>query len=198
MTYLKTLLSLCACFLMVSAGVLLLQLRSDAVHIAASIQQTLSSAQATLGHIDEDAKTANSVLRTANGAINNARDILRDEKASIKQANDQTIETMDNLNKLVQNLDASQKQVVANVADTLKAVQTTTSSVAPVMQQAQKDLAALEPIIAQSQVAMDNVNKTTTDVAAEVHKFVYPPPQKWWQKVWGPMKLIMHMVTVPI
>lgn len=199
MNYLKGLVYICAMFLMVSAGMLLLQLRSESLKITASVQQTLGSTQVVLGHIDEDATTARTVLRTANGAINNARDILRDEKASIKEANDQTIETMDNLDKLVKSLDVSQKEIVENVADTLKTVQTTTSSVVPVMNQAQKDLASLEPVIEETRIAMDNVSKTSTDVQTEVHKLVYPPPAPWYKKyIFSPAKILMHMVTVPI
>lgn len=209
MTFLQSLkisLEISAVFMMLSAGALLLQLRSESIKVTASLQSTLSKTQVVLNHLDEDVTTANSVLRTANGAINNARDILRDEKASIKEANDQTIETMDNLDKLVQSLDVSQKEIATNVADTLKTIQATTASVAPVMNQAQRDLADLEPVIEQTRVTMQNtadtmahVSGVTADVQAEVHKLVYPPPQKWYQKyILSPMKIGLKLFTIPI
>jgi 50S ribosomal subunit-associated GTPase HflX len=130
---------------------------------------------------------------------------LKEEHDTLMTANKETLQAMNDLDTLVKNLDASQKDVVANVNQTLTGVQSTVASVTPVMVQTQKDLADLEPVIAQTQALMvqatdttTNISKTTADIATEIHKYVYPPPQKWYQKIWGPIKLGIHMLTVPI
>jgi hypothetical protein len=110
------------------------------------------------------------------------------------------------LDTLVANLDVSQKEVTANLQETLVFVQKTSQSAIPVMQQTQKDLADLEPVIQQSQEllkqttdTMNHVSGATQDVQTEIHKFIFPPPQPWYKKyIFNPLRIVTKMITVPV
>jgi hypothetical protein len=44
-----------------------------------------------------------------------------------------------------------------------------------------------------------NAELVTDDAEHEVHKLVYPPPRKWWQKwITDPVKTAAHLITIPI
>jgi hypothetical protein len=100
---------------------------------------------------------------------------------------------------LVQSLDQTQKQAGVSIAET-------SAALVPVMQQTREDLAQLEPAIRQVTPLLErttdiavNVSNATADVEHEIHKFVYPPPRKWYQKwLLDPLKTAAHLVTIPV
>ena len=193
-------------FLSIALGSLALELRSDAKKVTASVQQTLVASQTTIQNLNTTVTALERTVKIAGGAINIVRDDLRDESTTLVAANKSTLQAMTDLDVLVKHADASQLQIVTSVQQTLKSVQETTAAVIPVMQATQKNLETLQPVIAQAQVlmknssdTMSNVSKSTADVATEIHRFVYPPPAKWYQKyIFSPAKILMHMVTVPV
>lgn len=79
-------------------------------------------------------------------------------------------------------------------------------AIVPMAKQTQQDLLDLDPIIrqmlplAQSTTAItEHVSGVTADVEHEVHKLVYPPPRKWYQKWFlDPLKTAAHLITIPI
>ena len=95
--------------------------------------------------------------------------------------------------------DATQKQAGASIAQTGAAL-------APVIAQSAQDLAELQPVIRQiapllqqSTAVAANLNAGTADVAHEIHKLVYPPPRKWYQKYFlDPLRTAAHLLTIPI
>jgi chromosome segregation ATPase len=207
--WLKILMALSLMFCSISVGIFFLRLASDTKQIAQSVQQTAVQIQTTTKDVDEYmTATLNSVQgvsETAASTLNDIDNTIQNEQASIKAANQATVKAMQDLDTLVVNADASQKQVIASVQATLTAVQKTTESVLPVMDQTHKDLAALEPainqiqpLLQQSTDTMTHVSQATADISTEIHKYVYPQPQKWYQKLWGVTKLGMHMLTYPL
>jgi len=145
----KLLLYFSATFCLLAFGSLALRLASDSRLITASVQQTLGETQVTLKQTDSAVTDLRRTLEVAGGTLNIARDTLRNEQASIKEANAQTIATMRGLDELVQNsnhlvtsANASQQQVVADTHATMVAIQST---------------------VAQTSTVIDSINKTATD-----------------------------------
>lgn len=203
MKWLSILLCLSLIFCATSIGIFFIHLDSSTKKITASIQQTATTVQQTTKDVDEyTTSTLNDmqgVLEVAGDTLNEIQMTVKNEQKSIQEANKETISTMQNLNTLILHLDANQDQVTLSLQQTLKSVQETTAATVPVVQQAQKDLADLEPILAQANSTMTNVAASTEDIKTEIHKFVYPPPQKWYQKyLLSPLKLGLHMLTVPV
>ncbi len=202
----RIVLALSAVFLIVSTGVLMLRLSSDSKAITSSVQQALGSVQITLQHTDAAVTDARRTLEIAGGTLNIARETLKKEQGSIQQANAATVQSMQDLDALIKNLDSNQAQITAGSVDALKSIQTATSSITPVMQQTQKDLETLQPVIEKSQELLNNstdtmahVSGTTQDIQTEIHKFVYPPPRKWYQKyITDPVRFGLKMLTVPL
>jgi hypothetical protein len=51
-------------------------------------------------------------------------------------------------------------------------------------------------LLTQSAGIANNINQTTADLSHEVHKLVYPPPRKWYQKfITDPLKVASHVLT---
>jgi hypothetical protein len=45
----------------------------------------------------------------------------------------------------------------------------------------------------------ESLSEMMADTAHEVHKFVYPPPRKWWQRYFtDPGKVAARLITIPI
>ena len=177
-----------------------------ALQIAFLVRQTQASeielqktAGAVLAHMDATVTDLDRTVQIAGGAIGEARKIERDNRSEIAAVNHQTVLTMQHVNELIQSIDASQKQAASSIAQT-------SGSMVPVIQQAQRDLADLQPAIQQvtpllqrtTDIAV-NLSNTTADVQHEIHKFVYPPPRKWYQKYFlDPAKTLAHLVTIPV
>jgi hypothetical protein len=158
-----------------------------------------NKANATVDHLDGVLTDIGRDAQLAGGVLNVTRQIELDNRADIKAANTQTLTTLGHVDELVVSFDASQKQAS-------RAIQDTSAALLPVMDQTRRDLAALEPAIGQMTPLLQqgtgiagNLNKTTADVEAEVHKLVFPPPRKWWQKWFlDPLKTAAHLITIPI
>jgi uncharacterized membrane protein len=190
---------------MIETGLLLHRLSVDSSKITASVQATLVSVKTTADNLQATITDINRTIQSVDGVVHIVRVDLKEEHDTLVATNRETLQAMNDLDTLVKNLDISQKEVVVSTNQVLRAVQGSTEAVSPVLQQTQKDLADLEPVIAQTQVlmknssdTMGNVSASTADIAHEIHKYVYPPTQKWYQKIWGPLKLALHMITVPI
>lgn len=52
----------------------------------------------------------------------------------------------------------------------------------------QQSLTNIEETTAHSAVVADNVAATTGDIRDKVHSYTNPPPKKWYQKIWNPIK----------
>ena len=132
------------------------------------------------------------VIQLAGGVLNVTRDIERDNRKDIQAANEKTLATLGHVDDLIVSFNQSQR-------DASMAIQRTSAAVIPVMTQTATDLKALEPAIQQGTAIASNLNGATADVAQEIHKFVYPPPRKWWQRwVTDPAKVAAHLITIPL
>ena len=169
-------------------------LASDA---RALIQQVRD--QKILQHADGAVTDLGRAAREAGGVLDTTRDIERDNRKDIKAVNLQTLVTLSHVDALVLSFDASQKQAAA-------AIEQTSAALVPVMQQTQQNLRALQPAINQvapllqrsTDIAV-NLSNATADVEHEIHKLVYPPPRKWWQKYFlDPLRVAAHLVTIPV
>lgn len=210
MRYLKVMVAVSAIFALAAIGVcgvemfLVVREARNAVlgaapQVKAQAAQIAGQAQLVLGSADASLRTLNKTLRTTNDAINQARDIERDNRADIKEINAQTVMSLEKFNALLVSVDASQKQAAGAIAQS-------SAALAPVMLQAETDLRELQPAIQQitpllmrsTDIAV-NLSNTTADVEREVHSLVYPPPRKWWQRyIVDPLKIGMHLVTIPL
>lgn len=130
-------------------------------------------------------------LEIAGGTLNLARDTMRDERSTIRAANEQTIATMQNVDRLVAGAADSQRDVATRAATAL-------ASVEPVMRQTQADLAALEPVISAAKPVLDstaatmaNADRISADLATITDGAVQPRPwyKRWAGYLWMPVKL---------
>jgi methyl-accepting chemotaxis protein len=148
-------------------------------------EETKASSQAvrsSLVKIDSTVADLDRTVLIAGGALNEARRIERDNSAGLQDVNRKTLDTLSHVDAFVLSLDASQKQAAASI-------QQTSQALAPVIEQTSRDIHDLEPaiqqltpLLQQFTATASNLNNTTADVQHEVHKLVYPPPRKWWQK----------------
>ena len=203
---LKLLKALSAVFAFGCVGIFFLQLSSDVKNITVSTQQMATATQQTLGSVQKavgplqqtvDATNAamvdlRRVILIAGGTLNIARDTLRREQSSIQEANQQTISTMKGVNKLVDNVDVSQKEMADNVSKTLQSIQ-------PVMSQTQQTLATTQETIAATKPMIENLNGMTGNLnkmSAQVETVVSngTKPQPWYKKAfayaWAPIKIV--------
>jgi hypothetical protein len=160
--------------------------------------QELGIAQ-TIVHLDATITDLDRTVQIAGGTLDQARKIERDNRHEIAQVNEQTLATLQHVDALVQSFDVTQKQAGASISQT-------SAALVPVIEQTRKDLAQLEPAIRQvepllmrtTDIAV-NVSNATADVEHEIHKLVYPPPRKWYEKYFlDPLRTAAHLVTIPI
>jgi hypothetical protein len=199
-------LTIAACLFLWDAHSKLTQAQANLDSIETEITKTLTIIQTDLNAIHGSAKQINGMItdidrtvQIAGGVLNITRQIERDNRTDLQASNTQTLSTLKHVDGLVVSFDASQKQAA-------QSIEQTTAALIPVMWQTQRDLAALEPsiqqstpLLAQATAVTSNANKITADMATEIHKFVYPPPRKWYQKyIFDPVKTMIHLITIPI
>ena len=156
-------------------------------------------ADIVISHLGATVTDLDRTIQIAGGAINEARRIERDNRAQIAAVNQQTLTTLEHVDALVVNFDSTQRQAGT-------AITATSASLVPVIQQTHDDLKELQPAIAQMQPLLlrltdtaANVSNATADVEHEIHKLVYPPPRKWYQKYFlDPLKTAAHLITIPV
>ncbi len=157
-------------------------------------RSALRDNQKILDHADGVITDLGRTVKIAGGVLNETRDIERDNRADIAKMNSRTLTTLGHVDNLVQSFDRTQKSAGL-------AIEQTTAALVPVIQQTQKDVADLEPAIQQvtpllmrsTDIAV-NLSNATADVQHEIHKLVYPPPRKWWQKwITDPAKDLIQM-----
>ena len=213
MRVLKAILAVSGIFALAAIGFCALQIS----HTANQARQTLADADAVLkdnstvlkgisqhadivvSHVGATVTDLDRTIQIAGGTLNEARRIERDNRADIAAVNKQTLLTLQNVSGLVVSLDGTQRQAGA-------AITATSASLVPVIQQTHDDLKELQPAIAQMQPLLlrltdtaTNVSNATADVEHEIHKLVYPPPRKWYQKYFlDPLKTAAHLITIPI
>ena len=164
-----------------------------------SLAVTSQNTQSVLLHMENTVRDFDRTVQIAGGAINTARQIERDNRLEIAAVNRETLDTLKNVNGLVVSLDATQKQAGASIAET-------SAALAPVIEQSARDLAELQPAIHQVTPLLErttdvaaNLSNATADVQHEIHKLVYPPPRKWYQKWFlDPLRTAAHLFTIPI
>jgi hypothetical protein len=152
-----------------------------------------------LEHMDAALIDVRRDIQIAGGVLNQTRDIERDNRVDLKAANTKTLATLAHVDDLIISLDASQRQAASAIAQT-------SAALLPVMQQTQQDLAELQPaiqrlppLLQRSTEIAGNLSDATSDVQHEIHKMVYPPPRKWYQKYFlDPIKIGLHLVTIPL
>jgi hypothetical protein len=199
MRYLKAILTVSAIFALMAIGVC-------GVEVAVAVQEARQAARAIsaqakpiLIRINATVTDLDRTVQIAGGAINEAREIERDNRSELAAVNRATLSTLQHVDGLVVNVDASQKQAASSIAQT-------SAELEPVMEQAELDLRELRPAIRQiTPLLMEstdiaaNLSNTTADVQHEIHKLVYPPPRKWWQRYFlDPLKTAAHLITIPL
>lgn len=158
---------------------------------AAAAQSTIQQLQPAITELKPTIVDTRRTIEIAGGTINLARDTMRNEQESIRQANQQTISTMRNLDELVAGAGQSQKAIAEDLAKTFE-------TVPPVMAQTQTDLASLDlaitdmrPLLANSTATMANAARISSDLAKITDDATKQQPwyKRMWGYIWAPVKL---------
>lgn len=148
------------------------QLQADADDLIKQSGAAVSQASRGMVAVQSQAlATLTDVRRTvliAGGVLNVTRQIERDNRDEIHQVNVQTLAGIKQASELM-------AQVGQNVNEVSAALLPMFRSTTRVMDQ-------LYPLTVQATGIATHANNISGDVDHEVHKFVYPPPRKWWQK----------------
>jgi ABC-type transporter Mla subunit MlaD len=158
---------------------------------SAAVQRTIEQLRPAVAEMKPTMTDVRRTILIASGTLNLARDTLRNEQATIRAANQQTIDTMKNVDQLVANVDQSQQQIARHADAALALIE-------PVMTQTRADLAALEPVVSAAKPVLDNTAATmanadriSADLAKVTDDAVRPKP--WYKRVagyiWVPVKL---------
>jgi ABC-type transporter Mla subunit MlaD len=163
------------------------------------LQATIQSTNKVVSNLDATITDTRRVILIAGGTLNIVRDTMRKEQSSTEAAIRSSQALVDNSNKLVSTADDTLKQLTISVNHSLEPLPL-------LLQQTQADLKDLEPTITEltplaknTSDAMEHVSGITADTQHEIHKFVYPPPQPWYDKyIINPAKIVLHMLTIPL
>ena len=173
---------LCASVFFLVLSTAVTKVRDDVHTTAVSIQRTAASTQSTMADTRR-------VLEIAGGTLNIARDTMRDEQKKFKAETDALLQTTRNIDVLV-----------AQATVTLQ-------SVPPLMTTSQETIAKMgatmdginQVVDGPVMSTMQHVDGVTADVQTEVHRLVFPPPRKWYQKyIVDPLKIAGHLLTYSI
>ena len=190
---------LCGAFAFAALGACAIEMMLAVHQVRENIDNTSVYVQKSLAHVDATVTDLDRTVQIAGGAINEARQIERDNRGELAAVNRATLSTLQHVDSLVVSFDTSQHQ--ASVA-----IQQTSAALVPVIAQTESDLRELQPAIAQMMPLLQhstdvaaNVSSATADVAHEIHKLIYPPPRKWWQRyLLDPLKTAAHLITIPL
>lgn len=199
MKYLKDIVAVSAIFALAAIGVLAIEATRTLQDARNIIDASFAHMQLILTRVDATVTDLDRTVQIAGGAINEARRIERDNREEIAAVNTQSLATLQHVDGLVMSVDASQAQAAHAIADV-------STALVPVMAQTERDLRALEPaiqqvtpLLLQSTAVAANLSASTADVEHEIHKLVYPPPRKWYQRyILDPLRTAVHLVTIPI
>src|SRR5271165_106226 len=196
MKYLRGLVAVSAVFALTAIGMCAVELLLAVRAARENVASTSVYVQKTLTHLDATVTDLDRTVQIAGGAINEARRIERDNRGELAAVNHATLATLQHVDSLVVSFDESQAQ-------TSLAIQRSSAGLVPVISEAEADLSELRPAIAQmtpllqrSTEVAANLGAATADVEHEIHKFVYPPPRKWYQRyLLDPLKTAAHLIT---
>jgi hypothetical protein len=197
--FLHCLIAVTASFALAAIGIGAVETAAAVREARANIASTSLYVQKALTHVDATVTDLDRTVQIAGGAIGEARKIERDNRGELAAVNRATLATLQHVDGLVVSFDTSQHQASM-------AIQQTSAALVPVIAQTEVDLRELRPAIAQmtpllqqSTAVAANLNDATADVEHEIHKLVYPPPRKWWQRyLLDPLKTAAHLVTIPL
>lgn len=197
--FLRNTVAACAIFALAAIGFCAIEAASLANDARQALTATSARAQQSIVHLDATITDLDRLAQIAGGALNEARQIERDNRKEIAAVNRQTLRTLQNAAALIDAVNLTQRQAGSSIADM-------SAALVPVIKQTQQDLADLKPAIEQMTPLLQqgtaiagNLNASTADVEHEIHKLVYPPPRKWYQKYFlDPLRAAAHLVTIPV
>jgi hypothetical protein len=134
-----------------------------------------------------------------------ANDIERDTRIVLAHLDRKTLPDVDTI---VEDSDHALKALTLDAHDELTAMQGATEAVHSATDSLTLDFDGLhdriddpriDSILGNVQSTTFELAGTTADIHTEIHKFVYPPPRKWYEKfILDPLKLGAKMLTIPL
>jgi hypothetical protein len=134
-----------------------------------------------------------------------ANDIERDSRYVLDHLGRKTLPELDTI---VTDSDNALKALTLDTHDELLAMQGATEAVHSATDSLTLDFDDLhsriddpriDSILGNVQSTTFELAGTTADIHTEIHKFVYPPPRKWWQTwIVDPVKIGAKMLTIPL
>lgn len=210
---LKLLIAVSVIFCVTSLGIFFLQLRSDTKKVSTQAVTTLQLVQTqvqtevprlnqTLNNVDATVTDLRRTIEIAGGTLNIARDTLKKSQ----QTNLATLQSIQQLVAQGQPVLKQTQDTMLSAQHTMEETQKTIADIQPVLKETQSTLSQLGIVTQKLQPAADSLSGTmahidgiTQDAQTEIHKFVYPPPQPWYDKyIINPVKLGMRMLTIPL
>jgi len=163
------------------------------------LDKAVNNLDKTVSTLDATIVDVRRTVLIAGGTLNIVRDTMRDEKESAEAAVESSHALVKNSTILVNTANASLLSLTESVNKAL-------GPVPPLLDQTRENLLLLEateeqltPLAKNTSDTMEHVSGITADTQYEIHKFVYPPPQPWYDKyIINPAKIIFHMLTIPL
>ena len=192
----KTFLQLAGVFALLSAGLFFIQLGRDADSITASVT---GSTDRVAKDFDDVRVMLNAAGFQAEETLHHTDEILEVERSAQKQQLAKTQQALDQLTLTLQHLDRSTADALQPVGPLLQQTQDTLAKTGGLENQLQQNLVLMQPAIQNVNQLTANLDQTSADIEHEVHKLVYPPPRKWYQKyLLDPAKTAAHLISIPV
>lgn len=202
----RALIPLFICFVLAAIGVGFVIADLDTHAVLADSDEFVQHANALMMRVQTDyefeQRSLGSVLNNASIATRQAAIFAVEEREQLRKTgldSDKTVKaTRIVIDRAGLLLDHADKQLTGKDG----ALEQATAS----LRSLNVDLAALKPSIDRMPQLMDkttgiagNLDSSTADIATEIHRFVYPPPRKWYQKyVEDPLKMGLRIITISL
>jgi uncharacterized protein (DUF3084 family) len=192
----KTFLQLAGVFALVSIGCFFLRLSYSLKAITVTTNDSL---RAIAKDADDVRVMLNAAGFQAEETLHHTDEILEVERSAQKQQLAKTQQALDQLTLTLQHLDRSTADALQPVGPLLQQTQDTLAKTGGLENQLQQNLVLMQPAIQNVNRLTANLDQTSADIEHEVHKLVYPPPRKWYQKyLLDPAKTAAHLISIPV
>ena len=197
---LKDLLGVAGVVALMALTVLLVALTQDADKLTVSTQAVMTNTTGTLAKVDATITDARRVLLIAGGTLNIARDTMRDQQKTVKAESQAILDTTRNVNAAVRHIDANSATAFNQLGVSLQGLTPVMAAATETLTKTGKTVDSLNAVVNGPVMGtLTNVQGVTADVQTEVHRFVYPPPRKWYQKyIIDPAKIAGHLLTYSV
>jgi DNA repair ATPase RecN len=163
------------------------------------VPQVVTSIEQVTKDADDLKVMTNAAIFQAEEVLHHTDELLAVERTAQREQLTKTDKVLDQLADTLANIDRNTAASLQSIPPLLDQTKQTLQGTVTLQAQLEKNLKDLEPAEREVSDIAVNLSNTTADVQHEVHKLVYPPPRKWYQKyLLDPLKIGLHLITIPV